>query len=217
MAATGRYRRISDVDRNRLIDAFEADDADYLQVADTLGIKHSTARSIVGVYLRDGRRNKLPKGGPINQKVDDDMRDALQGYLDDNPLLTLRQLNTQLRADLPDKPFVTTSTIARTLDGMLITLKLAEDVPEQRNEPRILDARVIFGNWFLQVGVLGHTVYIDETGYNIWTRRSYGRAPRGEPARRVVHGQRGKQVNITFAISGEVGQNIIRDCDESDF
>ena len=119
--------------------------------------------------------------------------------------MTLSQLNAQLRADLPNKPFVTTSTIARTLDGMLITLKLAEDVPEQRNAPRILDARLIFGNWFLQVGVLAHTVYIDETGYNVWTRRSYGRAPCGVPARRVVHGQRGKQVNITFAISGGVG------------
>ena len=205
MAARGRYRRISDVDRNRLIDAFEADDADYLQVADTLGIKHSTARSIIGIYLRDGRRNKLPKGGPVNQKIDDDMRNALQRYLDENPLLTLRELNAKLRADLPNKPFVTTSTIARTLDGMLITLKLAEDVPEQRNSPRILDARVDFANWFLQVGVLGHTVFIDETGYNVWIRRSYGRAPCEVPARRVVHGQRGKQVNITFAISAEVG------------
>ena len=129
------------------------------------------------------------------------MRYALQRYIYDNPLMTLSQLNAQLRADLPNKPFVTTSTIARTLDGMLITLKLAEDVPEQRNAPRILDARLIFGNWFLQVGVLAHTVYIDET-CNVWTRRSYGRAPRGVPARRVVHGQRGKQVNITFAISG---------------
>ena len=164
MAARGRYRRVSDVDRNRLIDAFEDDDADYLQVADTLGIKLSTARSIVGKYLRDGRPNKLPKGGAINRKIDDDMRDALQRYIDDNPLMTLSQLNAQLRADLPNKPFVTTSsTIARTLDGMLITLKLAEDVPEQRNAPRILDARLIFGNWFLQVGVLAHTVYIDET------------------------------------------------------
>jgi hypothetical protein len=205
MAVRGRYRQIPDIDRNRLIDAFEADDADYLEVADTLGINHSTARSIVGLYLRDGRRNKLPKGGPINRKIDDDMRDALQRYLDDNPLMTLGQLNAQLRADLPNKPFVTTSTVARTLDGMLMTLKLAEDVPEQRNEQRILDARVVFANWFLQHGVIAHTVYIDETGYNIWTRRSYGRAPRGVPARRVVHGQRGKQVNVTFAISGEVG------------
>ena len=54
-------------------------------------------------------------------------------------------------------------------------------------------------------GVLGHCVYIDETGYNIWTRRSQGRAPRGIPARRVVHAQRGHNCNVTFAISGKVG------------
>lgn len=205
MAARGRYRVTSNVDRNRIITAFEDANTDYLEVADTLGIRHSTARSIVVVYLRDGRRNKLPKGGAKNQKVDDEMRNALEDLLDVNALLTLRQINDDLRARLPNKPYVTTSTIARALDGMLITIKLAEDIPEQRNAPRVIDARADFANWFLHDGVIGHNVYIDETGYNVWTRRSYGRAPRGVPARRVVHGQRGKQVNVTLAISGEVG------------
>ena len=39
----GRYQQIIDQDRGRLIDAFENDDADYIAVANTLGIKHSTS------------------------------------------------------------------------------------------------------------------------------------------------------------------------------
>ena len=43
-----------------------------------------------------------------------------------------------------------------------------------------------------------------KTDYNVWTRRSQGRAPRGEPARHIVHHQRGKNLNIIFAVSDEV-------------
>ena len=50
----GRYQRITDQNRGRLIDAFENNDADYLAVADTLEIKHATALSIVTNYLRTG-------------------------------------------------------------------------------------------------------------------------------------------------------------------
>ena len=62
MAARGHYRRTSNVDRNRLIDAFETG-ADYLQTTDTLGINRYTAITIIGTFLREGRRDQLPKGG----------------------------------------------------------------------------------------------------------------------------------------------------------
>ena len=88
---------------------------------------------------------------------------------------------------------------------MLITLKLAEDVPDARNAPRVLQQRQEYAEWFLEHGVIANCVFIDECGYNIWTRRSQGRAPRGVPARRVVHGQRGRNCNLTFAVSAAIG------------
>ena len=44
MAAQLRYRRISQEDRARI-------NLDYLELADTLGVKRSTARSIVAMYI----------------------------------------------------------------------------------------------------------------------------------------------------------------------
>ena len=114
-------------------------------------------------------------------------------------------MNNALRRLLPNKPVISISTLARTLDGMFMTIKLAEDIPGGRNEQRVLDQRVEYAQWFLRAGVVGHCIYIDECGYNIWTRRTYGRAPRGEPVRRVVNNQRGRNCNITFAISNEIG------------
>ena len=121
MAARGHYRRVSNVDRGRLIEAFEDNHADYIELADTLGIKRSTARSIVATYLRTGRHEKLPTGEAHNTKVDEEMRDELERLLDVNPLLTLTQMKDELQRSLPDKPTVSPSTIARTLDGMLMT------------------------------------------------------------------------------------------------
>ena len=59
----GRYRQVIDQDKGRLIDAFENDDADYIAVSNTLGIKHPTSRSIVANYLFTGRCGKLAKRG----------------------------------------------------------------------------------------------------------------------------------------------------------
>ena len=44
----------------------------------------------------------------------------------------------------------------------------------------------------------------DESGFNIFTRRSKGRAPLGERVRRVV-APRGRNANITLAISSDMG------------
>ena len=55
----------------------------------TLGIKHSTARSIVANYLHTGRCGKLAKGGYTkNGKVDDEKRQELMRLIEDIPILT---------------------------------------------------------------------------------------------------------------------------------
>ena len=204
MAAQGEYRNISNTDRARLVEAFN-DHQYYLALADTLRINRSTARSIVTTYVDTGRINKIPRGGSRNTKVDDEMRNHLANIIDANPLLTLQQMTDSLERNLPNKPPISKSTVARALDGMLLTMKMAEDVPDARNTPRVLDQRVEYAEWFLEHGVVGNCIFIDETGYNIWTRRSRGRAPRGVPARRMVHGQRGSNCNVTFAVSSAVG------------
>ncbi|XP_030846747.1 uncharacterized protein LOC115926220 [Strongylocentrotus purpuratus] len=203
-AARGEYMDISNTDRGRLAEAFD-NQQDYLQLADTLGINRSTARSIVATYVDTGRVQKLPRGGARNVKMDVDMRNHLENIIDANPLLTLRQMKESLAHNLPDKPAVSTSSVARALDGMMLTLKMAEDVPDARNAPRVVEQRLEYAEWFLEHGVLGNCVFIDETGYNVWTRRTRGRAPRGVPARRVVHGQRGRNCNVTFAVSAAIG------------
>nr|XP_054756147.1 uncharacterized protein LOC129262123 [Lytechinus pictus] len=199
------YKRISDDDRRRVVEAFEGNEQDYLETADDLGIKRSTARSIVRTYLETGRAEKRPRGGARNSKIDEEVRNYLRAAVESNPRLTLSQMKDKLQEDLPQKPDVSMSTIARALDGMLVSLTLPEDAHGSRNSPRVLQQRREYAEWFVQRSVVAHCVFIDEYGYNIWTRRTQGKNLQGTTARRIVHGQRGHNCNVMLAVSATVG------------
>ena len=179
-----RRNRIPFEHRERLLRAFEDVNEDYLIVADTLGINRSTARSIVLRYVREGRIAERPRRGPNHVRVDNEMRDCLNDILNENCLLTLTQLNQELRQCLPRKPRICDRTVVRTLEGMLFRVKLARPVPADRNRPDVIQKRLDYANWFM-----GHAV------------RTHGRARRGELAYRQVCGQRGRNVTVTMAIS----------------
>ena len=48
----------------------------------------------------------------------------------------------------PFEPPVATLLIARALVGILITIKLTEDVPDQRKAQRVIDSRHEYTAWF---------------------------------------------------------------------
>jgi hypothetical protein len=44
-------------------------------------------------------------------------------------------------------------------------------------------------------------IYIDETGFNVWIKRNYGRSQRGKRCFTVNDGQRGKNISVCVAIN----------------
>ena len=188
-----------------LVRAFEDVHEDYLAIAETIGVNRSTARGIVSRYVREGRIAERPRGGAYHVRVDDAMRDCLDDIINENCLLTIAEMNRELRLRLPHKPVIHDRTVAKALKGMLYRVKLARPLPADRNRPDVLQKRVEYGNWFMGHAVVNHTVFIDECGYNIWTTRSQGRALRGERAYRQVRGQRGRNVTVALAISPTSG------------
>ena len=82
--------------RQRIIQAFEDVSEDYLTVAATIGVKRSTARSIVARYLREGRIAERTRGGANHVRVDGEMRNCLNDIINENCLLTLVQINQEV-------------------------------------------------------------------------------------------------------------------------
>lgn len=141
-------------------------------VADTIGVNRSTATSIVARYIREVRIAERPRGGANNVRVANDMKDCLNDILNDNCMLTLAQINQELRRRLPRKPRIHDRTVARTLDGMLFRFKIARRQPAERNRPDVIQKLHDYATWFMGQAIVSHTVFVDECGYNIWTARS---------------------------------------------
>ena len=165
--------------RERIVRAFDDEAEDYLLVAVTLGVNRSTARGIVARYIREGliTCRERPRGCRNNVLVDDEMRQCLEEIINENYVLTLSQINGELKRRLPaNEPLIHDRTIARNLEGMLFGVKLVRPVPADRNRRDILQRRQEYGNWFMNHVIVRHCIFIDECGYNIWTARNHGRA-----------------------------------------
>ena len=146
--AERRRNRIRNETRHRLVQAFEDPTEDCLHVADTLGVRRSTARRIVATYIRESKVEERPRGFRNNTKVDDEMRACLNEIVNDNCLMTLNQINQELRRRQTAKPQEHDRTIARALDGMLIRCKIARPLSAESNRPDVIEKRVEYANWF---------------------------------------------------------------------
>ena len=140
------------------------------------------------------------------------------------PFTTIAAVGQELAVRFPDTA-ISNSTIARHLQNQFITTKIAgndSDAPYERNRPNTIQRHFQYATWLVNLGQYLHLpvcatssipsftgvhqrqVYIDESRFSIFTRRTKDRAPLGERVRRVV-APRGRNVNITLAISPDMG------------
>ena len=208
MAERRRYRRPSLEERQALIRAHESGE-DYHLVAQQLQIRRGTAWSIIARYIRTGAVATRPRGGPRHSKLDNESIDLMVMCLEDNPQLTLKQLNGILRDTWPAKHQVSTSTIARALQGALISVKKVIPQPAERNSAEVKAARTAYANWRMQLHPRTKVVYVDETGFNLFVMRTRGRAAIGERAIRTVCGSKGANTTVITAICDQHPDGVV--------
>lgn len=189
--------------KERLVEAYNRGE-DYVELARQLGIKRTSAYTIIRRSQESPPRNGW--GGYRGRKLDEEMIQAAIIIIEDFPAYTLDQILAEIRQRLPDKPIVTRSTLSAALNGRLIFLKKLEECPQERNCDRTKNLRHDFAVWLMNDGVnRPEIVFIDESGINLYTVRTRGRARRGERAVRVVNGRRGPNFSLCFAISSTRG------------
>ena len=195
--------KIPQVDRDRLIDAFNHNQ-DYITLAEQLGIKRQTARNIIVRFQQNGRRNILQRGS-THIKVTEHMVAAMVEYVEQKPTITLKEIRQKLIVNFPHNEPITVQTISKHLDSQLISLKKLDFCPIQWNTQEVKRERHEFMEWYVNDGMLADLVFQDETGFNLYTSRQQGRALRGQPAVRILEGQRGQNLTLSMAISPTLG------------
>jgi len=198
------YSKICEADKTRLYESYKNGD-DYLDLARWLGIKRTTAYHIIRRAQQNDGAVTLPRGGKRNGKVTDEMKHVLRDIVNEHPDYTLAMLNNEMRTRLPDARHVSTTTVSTALQGELITMKKLEDAPAERNSDATKATRHQYAGWLMENIQRYEFVFVDEAGINLWTKRTRGRARRGQRAVRVVQGRRGPNLTMTFAVSAESG------------
>ena len=145
----------------RIIQAFEDVNEDYLMVAATIGVNRSTARSIIARYLWEGRITERPQGGTNHVWVDDEMKNCLDDILNKICLLTLAQINQELRQRVPRNPWLYSN---QNTWKYIVSWEIGKPIPVERNHPYVLQKRLVCANWFMCYAVVNHSIFIDKCG-----------------------------------------------------
>ena len=75
-----------------------------------------------------------PRGGRNNVLVDDEVGQCLQDIINEKCVLTLSQINGELKRRLPTKRLIHDRTVARNLERMLFRVKLVRPVLAGRTD-----------------------------------------------------------------------------------
>ena len=145
----------------RIIQAFEDVNEDYLMVAATIGVNRSMARSIIARYLWEGRITERPQGGTNHVWVDDEMKNCLDDILNKICLLTLAQINQELRQRVPRNPWLYSN---QNTWRYIISWEIGKPIPVERNHPYVLQKRLVCAYLFMCYAVVNHSIFIDKCG-----------------------------------------------------
>ncbi|KAH7973946.1 hypothetical protein HPB49_007627 [Dermacentor silvarum] len=189
-----KNNRVSDIDRARIVDASRRG-GNLKQLAATLGINVKTARSIAAT----DREVSLKTGGSV-RKFGADVVAFVTRTVDENPTYTLKQIKRTVEEEMPGLTISTTS-IDRLLDAHTYSVKLATQRPVDRNRSDVKSKRKEYAQWLQTNGPRVCRFYIDETNYNIWCSRKFGRAKKGMAALQTTTSTKGANINIIACMS----------------
>lgn len=189
-----KYATVSQQDRERLLDCHRRG-GDLTSTAKMLAVNIKTARSIV----RTDRDVPKRRGGS-SKKFGPEVVNILTNLVDTRAAYTLKQLRQKLMERIPNID-ISLATIDRLLDGHSYSLKKLTLRPADRNREDVKSARRNYAMWLQSEGPQTLRYYVDETNFNIWCSRSYGRSKKGTPAVKKTTNSKGSNVNIVACMS----------------
>ncbi|KAL1477377.1 hypothetical protein MTO96_035780 [Rhipicephalus appendiculatus] len=179
--------RVSVVDRARIVDVYRRG-GDLKQLADALSINIKTARSIAATD-----REVSKHGGGSKRKFGDDVVSTLRRIVDENCTFTLSQIKEALEEEMPGVT-ISASTVDRLLDARSYSVKLVTQRPADRNRADVKHSRKLYAHWLQSDGPRVCRFYLDDTNYNIWCSRNFGRATKGASSCAHDHDDKGSEL-----------------------
>ncbi|KAL1435129.1 hypothetical protein MTO96_011259 [Rhipicephalus appendiculatus] len=96
---------------------------------------------------------------------------------------------------------ISASTVDRLLDAHSYSVKLVTQRPADHNRDDVKHSRNLYAQWLQSDGPRVCRFYLDETNYNIWRSRNFGRATKRQPAVHTTTTTKGANLNIIACMS----------------
>lgn len=189
------YRKYSPQDRERIILCADSG-GDWIDLAASLNITYKSAYN----WLQSGNINAGARGGVKPKILDIEKIGIIMAWIEAECDLTLKTIQTRLLTQF--QVTVSTTTIGNTLQNELYTMKNIHKMPINMNSVENKLKRKVFVTALLQFIRDGkQCVWMDETNFNLYCRRSKGRAKKGKRAVQTLPVSKGPNIHLIGAIS----------------
>lgn len=192
-----QYGRYVPEFRQRIVECADRG-GDWRGLANQLNVNYKTAYG----WVRSGESSGKARGGYKRKYLNDDQIQSVVNHVEMDPEVTLRQLKEYIQGQFQIR--LAMSTIGNYMDGHLYTIKKLHHRPVTMNTEGNKQARrtyVLSLNAFIQEGK--EIVWIDETNFNLFTRRTQGWSRKGTRAVQDRPSSRGPNLHVIGAISCE--------------
>ena len=169
---------------------------DWRSIALANGVSPSTAYG----WIKKMDTPPKKRGGTRRSKITGDHVNMMIGYVEANPLITLKEISDKLHADSGLR--VSTTTVHAHLECQLYTVKKVHAEPSSMNSEENRRRRATYVTSLMEaIGDGKYVIYIDECNVNLFLRRSGGRAKKGARCSTKLPTSKGQNVHVIGAVS----------------
>ncbi|KII68719.1 hypothetical protein RF11_01079 [Thelohanellus kitauei] len=194
-----KYSKIGEEKRRLIINAIDNLGKTTKEVAQLYDVKVSTVSTIKSQFYKTGNVNIKKKGGNRRSILNDEQKNAVLTWVDEDCLLSLSEIQAKCYTDFGLK--ISTSTLSRILKGFHFTIKIISVHPERRNDTITISKRKQYANGFLNLMNLNQKIFfLGECRFRCSTRKK-GRSQAGTKEAVTVPNIQSKNYSISAALS----------------
>lgn len=200
---TQNKRETSNEDRRRIIQAY-LNNEDMNSIGRVLNININTIKGIIRLYEKNGRVDKMLRGGPRNRNLSLLQKDVIKNWVEEDCSITLKALKEKCFTEFGVR--VSQTTINRMLSDFNFTLKRVSLIPERRNSEDVIELRASYAIELLNIlSIINEKFlfFVDESGFKVLMRARRGRSLRGSRAVQFVPNLRTRNISLCCTMNKE--------------
>ncbi|OAD70560.1 Homeodomain-like DNA binding domain-containing transcription factor [Phycomyces blakesleeanus NRRL 1555(-)] len=198
----GSYRKYNQNQVNKLFSLVFSENQTAAAAAREMGINVRTAQN----YVRLAREKIQADFDAATVETDESNgleTMEVEEFFENKPDATLEQARIAVMEEFSGLQITKSAIQKHLVKKCALTMKKLEKLPEKRDDANTIEMRrdrILEWQQLADFNYLSNCVFIDEAGFNMRIKRTFGRSVSGTPAKTTVPTQRGVSITILGAM-----------------